>query len=92
MSSAAATDHETDHETGPELTYFVCTLGQAASINQKNPHSFHTVDEFLDAQAQAVPGNPAVGFPIVSGQQKHEVEWIHQVFSASLELGCGPLV
>ena len=81
-----------DHDAGAEVNYFVCTLGQAAGINQKNPHSFQTISEFLDVQAQAVPHNPAVGFPTLSGQQKGEAEWNHQVFSASIEFQSQPLV
>ncbi len=48
----------------PETNYFVCTLGQAASINAQRPHQFSNINEFLDKQAQAIPDAPAVGFPL----------------------------
>lgn len=76
-----------DHDAGPEVNYFVCTLGQAASINHRKPHSFRTVHEFLDAQARATPHSPAVAFPTVSGHQKNDAEWAHQVFSAFIAIG-----
>lgn len=82
MSSAAAKDHE----ASPEVNYFVCTLGQAASFNHRSPHSFRTVNGFLDAQAQAIPHSPAVGFPTLTGHQKDEAEWDYLVLSAFVEL------
>lgn len=82
MSTATAKDHE----ASPEVNYFVCTLGQAASINHRNPHGFRTVNEFLDAQAQAIPNSPAVGFPTVPGQPKDKAEWDYLVLSAFVEL------
>ncbi|KAI9844350.1 MAG: putative NRPS-like protein biosynthetic cluster [Sclerophora amabilis] len=47
----------------PNLNYFICTLGQAAQINAREPHDFSTVNDFLDRQAQLIPNRPAVGFP-----------------------------
>lgn len=80
-----------DHEATPEVNYFVCTLGQAASINHRHPHSFRTVNEFLDAQAQVIPHSPAVAFPTVPGQQKDETEWDYLVLSAFMKLDNVPI-
>lgn len=44
--------------------YFVCTLGQAAAFNEKNPHPFKTINDFIDHQAQQYPNRPAIGFPV----------------------------
>lgn len=45
-----------------DLNYFVCTLGQAAVWNEKHPHSFETINDLIDEQAEKVPDAPAVGF------------------------------
>jgi acyl-coenzyme A synthetase/AMP-(fatty) acid ligase len=48
--------------------YFVCTLGQAATLrNQPNPYT--TIPQFLSWQAKHHPYLPAVGFPIPKTQQ-----------------------
>ena len=46
-----------------DLNYFVCTLGQAASIKAKNHRPFMQVNDFVDRQARYFPNHPAVGFP-----------------------------
>jgi hypothetical protein len=61
-------DHEMDYEMAQtegvtDLNYFVCTLGQAASIKAKNHRQFMQVNDFVDCQARAFPNRPAVGFP-----------------------------
>ena len=42
------------------INYFVCTLGQAARLNQTK--EYKTIPEFIDYQAQHHPNLPAVGF------------------------------
>ncbi|KAL1636727.1 putative NRPS-like protein biosynthetic cluster [Diplodia intermedia] len=44
-----------------DTNYFVCTLGQAASLSG-GKSSFNNINEFLDLQAQSVGNKPAVGF------------------------------
>jgi len=46
-----------------QVNYFVCTLGQAAHLNDQ-PKPYRTVSEFVIQQAQHHPQLPAVGFPI----------------------------
>ncbi|TPX16274.1 uncharacterized protein E0L32_003923 [Thyridium curvatum] len=46
----------------PELTYFTCTLGQAAKWKQTNPRTFDTINHLLDEQAKYTPESLAVGF------------------------------
>ncbi|KAL8847300.1 MAG: hypothetical protein Q9221_007645 [Calogaya cf. arnoldii] len=55
-----------------DINYFVCTLGQAVAVNEKSPHGFETITDFLDRQAQIVPNAPAVGFPLPSGNKDKE--------------------
>jgi thioester reductase-like protein len=50
-----------------EPNYFTCTLGQAAVLRIQQPHK--TVNDLLEAQAQAHPNRPAVGFPGPIGPQ-----------------------
>ncbi|KAF2134248.1 thioester reductase [Dothidotthia symphoricarpi CBS 119687] len=57
--------------------YFVCTLGQAATIHEQ-PKSYSTVSELVDHQAQYHPYLPAVGFPIPHPNQD---EWAHEVLT-----------
>ena len=45
-----------------DLNYFVCTLGQAAVWNEKHRHSFETINDLIDGQAENFPDAPAVGF------------------------------
>lgn len=47
------------------LTYFTCTLGEAARYQASAPdgqESFKSVLEMIDKQAEAIPGVPALGF------------------------------
>ncbi|KAL1613775.1 putative NRPS-like protein biosynthetic cluster [Diplodia seriata] len=44
-----------------DTNYFVCTLGQAASLGG-GKSSFNNINEFLDLRAQSVGNKPAVGF------------------------------
>ena len=60
--------------------YFVCTLGQAASVNEKDPHDFSTITEFLEKQQKAWSSEPAVGFPIPS-KNKAEGSWEYELLS-----------
>lgn len=68
-------------EASDSLNYFICTLGQAASINGISPHKFKTINEFIDVQAERVPGLPAVAFPIP--QDKDQI-WSSVVLSKLL--------
>jgi hypothetical protein len=60
------------------LTYFTCTLGQAAEQNKGRPRDFETVTEFIDLQARIHPDNPAVGFPIPAYDDSEN--WSYNVF------------
>jgi hypothetical protein len=60
------------------LTYFTCTLGQAAEQNRDRPHGFATVTEFIDTQALAHLDKPAVGFPIPTSDVTKD--WDYNVF------------
>ena len=69
--------------------YFVCTLGQAAILNADKPHSFRTINDFIDLQAQQRPLGPAVGFPIPpkkkgkeeEKEKEKEKEWDYAIYS-----------
>ncbi|KAF4542568.1 Acetyl-synthetase-like protein [Lasiodiplodia theobromae] len=51
-----------------DTNYFVCTLGQAASLSEGDS-SFNNINEFLDLQARAVGNKPAVGlFELLNGE------------------------
>lgn len=63
------------------LNYFTCTLGQAVEINDKAPHEFRTINEFLRHQARVIPRAPAVGFPVPSETVSDRSKWRHEVFS-----------
>ncbi|KAN0112508.1 acetyl-CoA synthetase-like protein [Hyaloscypha variabilis] len=56
----------------PPLTYFTCTLGQAAEQNKDLPRDFETVTQFIDRQARVHPDNPAVAFPLPASEKKEE--------------------
>jgi hypothetical protein len=62
----------------PTLTYFTCTLGQAAEQNRDRPRDFATVAEFIDVQARVHPDRPAIGFPITSSDPSYD--WGYNVF------------
>ncbi|KAL8873605.1 MAG: hypothetical protein Q9174_000953 [Haloplaca sp. 1 TL-2023] len=47
-----------------DLNYFTCTLGQAVAVNERYPHPYETIIDFLEYQAKVVPDDLAVGFPI----------------------------
>ena len=63
-----------------ELNYFVCTLGQAAELNTKNPHKFKTINDFLALQAHDYPDEPAVGFPLPTTGGTDQ-QWDYEVLS-----------
>ncbi|KAI4136432.1 MAG: hypothetical protein L6R39_007789, partial [Caloplaca ligustica] len=63
-----------------DLNYFVCTLGQAVEVNHKRPHSFKTINGFIDHQAHVVPDSLAVGFPVPTADRS-DGEWDYQTFS-----------
>lgn len=69
------------HEEQPDVNYFVCTLGQAASLNAEKPHSFKTINDFVDLQARQYPTRPAVGFPIPPKNKDAENEWNSVAYS-----------
>lgn len=61
--------------------YFVSPLGQAALLNAQHPHQFTNINEFLDTQAQAVPDQPAVGFPIPVRGEDGGSGWSKKIIS-----------
>lgn len=65
--------------TDADLNYFICTLGQAAAINETDPHAFHTINDFIDLQANRFPHSPAVGFPAPKAESENE--WCSTIFS-----------
>ena len=65
------------------VNYFVCTLGQAATLNAKKPHSFKTANDFIDLQAQRCPTRPAVGFPTPPKDKDIDGEWDSVTYSKS---------
>ncbi|KAL8728043.1 MAG: hypothetical protein Q9166_005643 [cf. Caloplaca sp. 2 TL-2023] len=65
-----------------DINYFVCTLGQAVKINNEFPHSFGTINDFLDHQASVIPHAPAVGFPIPSKDEPNG-QWKYKIFTQS---------
>ncbi|KAL8895047.1 MAG: hypothetical protein Q9192_003881 [Flavoplaca navasiana] len=64
-----------------DTTYFTCTLGQAAGLNDNSPHEFGTVIQFIDYQARACSKAPAVGLPIPS--KNEDGKWKYVVYSTS---------
>lgn len=63
-----------------DLNYFVCTLGQAVKINQRNPHQYSTINEFIDHQAHNIPDRLAVAFPVPKDGGL-DVIWASKVFT-----------
>lgn len=64
-----------------DVNYFICTLGRAAEFIAEKPHSYKTVNDFIDHQAQQYPSRLAVGFPIPSRDPKADKEWNYAVYS-----------
>lgn len=62
---------------GSSLTYFTCTLGQAAITENLASSNTKTINDFLESQAQLYPKFPAVGFPV---PVPNEGEWRSEVF------------
>lgn len=60
------------------LTYFTCTLGQAAEQNKIKSRDVETVTQFIDLQARVHPTSPAVGFPVPAS--KNDEKWDCNVF------------
>ncbi|TVY36248.1 Adenylate-forming reductase [Lachnellula occidentalis] len=60
------------------LTYFTCTLGQAAATKNLASSNAKTITDFLDSQAQLYPKLPAVAFP---APVPSEGKWSSEVFS-----------
>ena len=69
-------------ESDTDIDYFVCTLGQAAAINEETHHTFKTVNDFIDHQAREAPHRPAVGFPVT--RKDADDEWDHAIYSECL--------
>jgi len=65
----------------PDLNYFTCTLGQAAELNTVDQHSWKTINEFIDRQAQENPNRPAVGFPVPLNNKTQQSKWSFEVYS-----------
>ena len=63
--------------------YFVCTLGQAAEMNLRRPHTFSTINQFLDQQNDQIPNAPAVGFPVPSQNSGQGQDWDHEILCKS---------
>jgi acyl-CoA synthetase (AMP-forming)/AMP-acid ligase II len=66
--------------TTTHLTYFTCTLGQAAGWNKTQPHSYWTVNHLIDKQALKLPGTLAVNFPNVNREHTDQQEESHFTF------------
>lgn len=60
-----------------QTNYFVCTLGQAATLNSQ-PNPYTTIGQFVVYQAQHHPHLPAVGFPI---PHSREEKWDYKVLT-----------
>jgi acyl-CoA synthetase (AMP-forming)/AMP-acid ligase II len=61
--------------TTTRLTYFTCTLGQAAEWNTEHPHSYETVNRLIDEQAENSPKTTAVNFPHIDrGRNDHQAK------------------
>jgi thioester reductase-like protein len=58
--------------------YFVCTLGQAAIINNGRQHPYRTISDFLSYQASQNGQLPAVGFPIPHTSPN---QWTHKILT-----------
>lgn len=68
-------------EESVDGNYFLCTLGQAAAFNAQKPHSFKTVNEFIDHQARKHPTRPALAFPIPPNDKGTNREWNYVIHS-----------
>lgn len=79
--SRVSTMARIEHTGSPDTNYFVCTLGEAASIKSGNLPAYKTINDFLDYQAQQLSDFPAVAFPIPSHDQVGSEEWESSVFS-----------
>ena len=66
-----------------DQNYFVCTLGQAAELNAKRPHTFETINQFLDTQDATIPVAPAVGFPLPSLHDTGGRKWDYKILCGS---------
>lgn len=60
------------------LSYFSCTLGEAAVLKSGNPTNFKTINDLIDLQAERHPKRYAVGFP--TPKDGHQ-EWGSELFS-----------
>ncbi|KZM23113.1 uncharacterized protein EKO05_0008302 [Ascochyta rabiei] len=60
-----------------QANYFVCTLGQAATLNSR-PNPYTTIGQFVDYQAHHHPYLPAVGFPVPHPEQE---KWDYKVLT-----------
>lgn len=60
-----------------QKNHFVCTLGQAASLNSKSK-PYRTISEFISQQSQNHPLLPAVGFPL---PQSGQSQWSYKVLT-----------
>jgi len=61
-----------------DITYFTCTLGQAALMN-KDQYPISNIKQFIDHQCKTVPKLPAVGFP--EPDTSSTQPWKSRVFS-----------
>lgn len=63
------------------VNYFVCTLGQAATLNAEKPHSFKNINDFIDLQARQKSTCPALGFPVPPKDKETDSQWSFRVYS-----------
>ena len=64
----------------PPITYFTCSLGQAATNDNLTASNSKTVNDFLKFQAQLYPKSPAVGFPVPAPD---DGDWNSEIFCNS---------
>ena len=75
--TSSAQDGKSYYDTmaNVSITYFTCTLGQAATTLGRSSSNAKTIGTFLTLQAQVQPKVPAVGFPVPS-----EGQWSYNLF------------
>lgn len=74
----AYSHHSEDYQ---DLNYFVCTLGEAAIINNGNIQPSKTINDLIDHLARQFPYHPAVAFPIP--QENGGDQWGQKLYSES---------
>ncbi|KAL3421850.1 putative male sterility protein [Phlyctema vagabunda] len=67
----------------PPTSYFTCTLGEAAILDGAKVRSHATINDFLDYQAETIPLQPAVVFPVPGDDGQ---EWSHELLIRNVAL------